>query len=58
LASYLHKHGILRRSEYRMVQGLSMNAPSEITVRITEDGGEISKIFVGGKGRFTEVAYA
>jgi PhzF family phenazine biosynthesis protein len=56
LASYLHKHGITRRSEYRMEQGLSMNAPSEITVRITEDGGEISKIFVGGKGRFKEVS--
>jgi PhzF family phenazine biosynthesis protein len=56
LASYLHKHGIMRRNEYRIEQGRSMNMPSEITVRITETGEEISKIFVGGKGRFIGVA--
>jgi PhzF family phenazine biosynthesis protein len=52
LASYLHRHRIMRRGEYRMEQGHSMDMPSEITVRLAEDGGEISKIYVGGRGRF------
>jgi PhzF family phenazine biosynthesis protein len=54
LACYLYRHGIMRREEYRMEQGLSQAMPSEIMVRITEDRGEISKIFVGGKGLFME----
>jgi PhzF family phenazine biosynthesis protein len=52
LAGYLHKHGILKKDEYRMEQGHSLGSPSEITVRIEAESGEISRAFVGGKGRF------
>jgi PhzF family phenazine biosynthesis protein len=55
LAGYLHKRGILRRSVYSMEQGAALGSPSEITVRIETGGdGEISRIFVGGQGRFVD----
>ena len=54
LVSYLYKHGIKRMDEYTIEQGYSLNSPSEITVRITCDNGEISRIFVGGYGCFVE----
>jgi PhzF family phenazine biosynthesis protein len=50
LASYLYKHDILRRRAYRMEQGRSLGSPSEIFVRIEEEGGEPSRVFVGGRG--------
>jgi PhzF family phenazine biosynthesis protein len=52
LAGYLHRHGILRRQAYRMEQGQSLGSPSEIRVRVVAEDGEISRIYVGGKGRF------
>ena len=54
LVSYLYKHGIKRMDEYTIEQGYSLNLPSEITVRITCDNDEISRIFVGGYGCFVE----
>jgi PhzF family phenazine biosynthesis protein len=51
LAAYLYKHGILRRSAYRAEQGFSLGSPSEIMVRVVAEGGEVSRIFVGGKGQ-------
>jgi PhzF family phenazine biosynthesis protein len=52
LAGYLHRHGILRKKAYRMEQGQSLGSPSEIRVRVAAEDGEISRIYVGGKGRF------
>ena len=52
LVSYLYKHGIKRAQEYTIEQGYSLNLPSEITVRISEENDEISRIFVGGYGCF------
>ena len=54
LVSYLYKHGIKRTKEYTIEQGYSLNLPSEITVRISEDNHEISRIFVGGYGCFVK----
>jgi len=54
LVSYLFKHDIKREEEYSIEQGYSLNLPSEITVRITCDKDEISRIFVGGYGSFVE----
>jgi len=54
LVSYLHKHNIKREQEYTIEQGYSLDLPSEITVRITCDNDEISRIFVGGYGCFVE----
>ena len=54
LASYLYKHGIKRMKEYTIEQGYSLNLPSEITVRISEENDEISRIFVGGYGCFVK----
>ena len=54
LVSYLYRHEIKRREEYTIEQGYSLNLPSEITVRITCDNNEISRIFVGGYGCLVE----
>jgi len=54
LVSYLYKHEIKRSPEYTIEQGESLNLPSEITVRITCDNDEISRIFVGGYGYFVK----
>lgn len=54
LASYLHKHNILRKDVYTMEQGYSLDLPSEIIVKLTIDEGSISRIFVGGYGSFLE----
>jgi PhzF family phenazine biosynthesis protein len=54
LVSYLYRHGIVRKDEYTIEQGQSLNSPSEIIVRIFENGGEIERIFVGGYGNFVE----
>jgi predicted PhzF superfamily epimerase YddE/YHI9 len=37
-----------------MEQGYSLGAPSEITVRIEAENGEIARVFVGGKARFVK----
>jgi len=54
LASYLYNQGILRKKEYYIEQGYSLNSPSEIIVRINEENGEINRVFVSGRGRFVE----
>ena len=54
LASYLYKHEIIRKSEYVIEQGHSLNSPSEIIVRLVESDGEISRVFVGGYGCFVK----
>ena len=51
LVSYLYKHDIMQKEEYVIEQGYTMNSPSEIIVKIETDAGEISRIFVGGKGQ-------
>lgn len=50
LASYLWKNNIIRNNEYVFEQGNFMNSPSEIIVRLTINGSEISKVVVGGRG--------
>jgi len=49
LAGYLW-HNNIRKNEYIFEQGYSLNSPSEIIVRLTTDGDDISRVFVGGAG--------
>lgn len=50
LASYLHKY-YTKQSEYQFLQGESKGSPSAIMVRIQEQDGQISAVYVGGNGR-------
>ena len=54
LASYLYKHEIVRKNEYVMEQGYTLNSPSEIIVKLDESDGEVSSVFVGGYGCFVK----
>ena len=53
LASYLYKHGLVRRDRMHdmvSLQGVKMGRPSRIHMRITDDGnGVITRVQVGGK---------
>ena len=53
LASYLVKHGLVRRDQMHdmvSLQGAKMGRPSRIHMRITDDGhGTITRVQVGGK---------
>ncbi len=50
LACYLFKHG-KRQENFVLRQGYSMDQPSEISVRLKTDQGEISKVWIGGTAR-------
>ncbi|MCL1863992.1 MAG: PhzF family phenazine biosynthesis isomerase [Defluviitaleaceae bacterium] len=49
LAGYLWQNNI-RKSEYIFEQGYTTGSPSEIIVRLTTNGDDISKVLVGGRG--------
>ena len=53
LACYLSRY-YRKENEYKFIQGVSMNQPSDIMVKIKYEGGKISKVFVGGIGMVKE----
>ena len=46
--AYLVRHGLARPGELLLEQGYEMRRPSQIEVRIDVDGGEVSRVQVGG----------
>lgn len=50
LACYLY-HYHRQAAHFRFLQGLTMNRPSAIEVRLEAKGGNIERVFVGGVGR-------
>jgi trans-2,3-dihydro-3-hydroxyanthranilate isomerase len=52
LGCYLVKHGLVHRDEMQdmvNLQGVAMGRPSRLHMRITESGGAITRVQVGGK---------
>lgn len=55
LACFLHQNYDSKKSFYRIEQGYSLNAPSEILVKLATDPyKKIEKVYVGGKAYCTE----
>ena len=55
-SSYLYEHNFLRRENYVFGQGYALDSSSEILVRIEVNREHlVEKIFVGGRGYFSEV---
>ncbi|AUV74111.1 phenazine biosynthesis protein PhzF (plasmid) [Lactiplantibacillus plantarum subsp. plantarum] len=55
VAGYLYAHNYLRQNMYVFNQGYSLNAPSEILVKLTHDQeNNITSIFAGGRGYYCE----
>ena len=53
LAGFLYKKLDIKKNEYTMEQGYSLNSPSIIKVNIvTDENDNIAKIYVGGKSEF------
>ena len=50
LAGYLWRNNIIRKSEYIIEQGENLGSPSEIAVRLSAYGDNISDVYVGGTG--------
>lgn len=58
LACYLYEHRYLQTDRYVFEQGYSLHSPSEILVELeTTNKGEIEKVWVGGKGYYSETKY-
>ena len=54
LACYLHHHQILQ-NQYTFAQGYTLNAPSEVLVRLnTTSQKTIDQVLVGGRGYYVE----
>lgn len=54
LAGYLWNYGI-KKDRYIFEQGYELGSPSEIIVDISNEGDEITSVFVGGKGYVNEI---
>ncbi|MHC5252345.1 PhzF family phenazine biosynthesis protein [Listeria kieliensis] len=58
LACYLYEHRYLQQDTYIFEQGYSLHSPSEILVTLsTTSKNEIDKVWVGGKGYYSETKY-
>lgn len=58
LACYLYQQNDLKKELYVFEQGYSLNAPSEILVKLTTTHtNEIEQVYVGGKGYYCETLY-
>lgn len=54
LACYMHKY-VKKKATYRMEQGIYMDQPSEIFVRLTLDEDYIEEVWVGGKAKLLKI---
>ncbi|MGC3071919.1 phenazine biosynthesis protein PhzF, partial [Enterococcus faecalis] len=55
LACYLYHHQILQKTNYTVAQGYTLNAPSEVLVRLnTTPQKTIDQVLVGGRGYYVE----
>lgn len=49
LASYLWKHGVVKDTNMKFIQGVEMGSPSEISAKLIVNGEDIEEVWVGGK---------
>lgn len=55
LACYLYHHQILQKTNYTFAQGYTLNAPSEVLVRLnTTSQKTIDQVLIGGRGYYVE----
>jgi len=54
LACYMHKY-VKKKATYHMEQGIYMDQPSEIFVRLTLDEDYIEEVWVGGKAKLLKI---
>ena len=54
LSCYLYKY-VIKKNNYILRQGYSMNQPSEITTKLETQNNNIVKVWVGGKARIIQL---